>query len=69
MTWTDKRGNEKIEFQDVTTGDVFLYDDILYMRTENSGNYNVVSLDCGEFDYFYDESKVELVKVKLEIVG
>lgn len=69
MTWTDKRKKEKIDFQDVTIGDVFLYNDILYMRTENIGDNNVVSLDCGEHDYFYDESKVELVKVKLEIVG
>ena len=69
MTWTDNRKKEKIEFQDVTMGDVFLYDNILYMRTEKLGTNNVVSLDSGEYDYFYDECEVELVKVRLEIVG
>ena len=69
MTWIDKRGKEKIKFQDVTIGDVFLYGDILYLKTENMVDNNVVSLDSGEYDYFYDDCKVELVKVKLEIVG
>ena len=69
MTWIDNRKKEKIEFQDVTISDVFLYDGILYMKTENLGGSNVVSLDCGEYDYFCDECEVELVKVRLEIVG
>lgn len=69
MTWIDNRKKETIEFQDVTISDVFLYDKILYMKTESWDNYNVVSLDCGEYDYFCDETEVELVKVRLEIVG
>ena len=69
MTWTDNRKNKEIEFQDITVGDVFLYDDILYMRTEHLMGKNVVSLDNGEYDYFPLECEVELVKVKLEIVG
>ena len=68
MTWIDNRKKEKIEFQDVLMGDVFLYDGILYLKTENIGTNNVVSLDSGEHDYFYDECEVELVKVRLEIV-
>ena len=69
MTWIDNRKKTKIEFQDVSIGDVFFYDGLLYMKTENLGGNNVVSLDCGEYDYFYDECEVELVKVQLEIVG
>ena len=68
MTWIDNRKKEKLEFQDVAMGDVFLYDNILYLKTERIGANNVVSLDSGEYDYFYDECEVELVKVRLEIV-
>ena len=69
MTWIDNRQKNKIEFQDVSNGDVFLYDGILYMETKDLENYNVISLNCGEYDYFPPECEVELVKVKLEIVG
>lgn len=69
MTWIDNRKKKEIKFQDLSTGDVFLYDDILHMKTENMGGNNVVSLDYGEYDYFWDECTVELVEVRLEIVG
>ena len=69
MTWTDNRKNKEIEFQDITVGDVFLYDDILYMRTEHLMGKNVVSLDNGEYDFFDGEIIVESVIIRLEIVG
>lgn len=70
MMWIDNRKNKMTTFENIKEGEVFMYDDTLYMKTaEICGDYNAVTLENGEPDYFGDNDTLEKVEVRLEIVG
>lgn len=63
----------KVNFEMVAIGDVFSYDDAIYMRTLEVAStytgelYNAVNLADGENTYFEDNDEVVLVKAQLVI--
>lgn len=70
MMWIDNRKTKMVAFENIKEGQAFMYDDSLYMKTaEICGDYNAVSLEGGNPDYFGDTDILEMVEVRLEIVG
>lgn len=57
MTIT-RKDQKKIQFSLITTGDCFMYDDLIFMRTSSveerytEYNYNAVCLSTGELNCF-----------------
>lgn len=70
IIYKDRR---KVNFEMVAIGDVFSYDDAIYMRTLEVAStytgelYNAVNLADGENTYFEDNDEVVLVKAQLVI--
>lgn len=55
-----------VEFGELSAGDTFIFNKVLYMCTD--GDENAVRLDYGEVCSFDEKSKVESVTVKAVII-
>lgn len=60
------------DFDKVPIGELFVYDDCVYMKTEcieidGVNAVNVVNLKTGTLEWFDDNTEVECVKSKLTI--
>lgn len=70
IIYKDRR---KVNFEMVAIGDVFSYDDAIYMRTQEATSthtgelYNAVHMIDGESTYFDDNEIVIQVKAQLII--
>ena len=67
-----KKG-EQVEFRLITLGDVFRYNEAVYMRIQEISNkedyyYNAVELKTGYVECFEPEDSVELIDTQLLII-
>ena len=75
MEIKDERKNEKSIFEDLLPGDVFEYDDKIFMRTDEVERgtdedefYNAVSLNKGNFVTIYPNEVITPLVVQLRII-
>ena len=55
-------------FEELTCGDVFIYEDEVYMKTDgDDGESNAVSLETGRERHLYKDDEVRLVAATLTI--
>lgn len=72
MKITDNRNVKTIEFKDVKEGDIFEYDNIIFLKTSFTYAYDEDLLNCynlqdNEFSYFNDDERVIMLKGELII--
>ena len=63
----ENRSNTKVQFSSLSNGDVFIYDDIIYIKVQEDEDLNAVSLENGALNCFFQTSFVQRVNAKLVI--
>ena len=73
MKYTDNRTDRIITFDDIPQGELFMYDDILYMRTsiveEDDNDFNAVDVSSGNLHWIDYDEEVERVRASLTIIN
>lgn len=72
MKIINKRPSIEPKFRDVLEAECFIYEDTVYMRTEEITDeigdvINVINLENGALGYFMDEEIVEPIEAELRI--
>lgn len=72
MKIINKRPSIEPKFKDVLEGECFIYEDNIYMKTEEiveefGDGINVTNLETGALGYFDDEEIVEPIETELKI--
>lgn len=74
MKYTDNRTDGVITFEDIPQGELFMYEEDLYMKTSsveeiNYGVVNAVDVSSGELQCFDDNEEIERVRASLTITN
>lgn len=72
MEIRDNRNIKTVEFKNIKEGDIFGYDNIIFLKTSSTYSYDEDLLNCynlqdNEFSYFNDDECVIMLKGELII--
>lgn len=64
--------NTLTNFKEIRVGEIFYYNNFIFIRTEDSfeyncGGFNVVCLNDGSFDYFEETDEVRKVDIEINV--